>query len=226
MVMSILLLLLLHWLKMYGYPALWFTVFIAAVGTPLPISLVLLAVGAFAAHGDFNIALLIVITITASSSGDNVGYFIGKHWGSRMLLWLEQPRRLHLIPARAITQARLYFKRRGGWAIFLSRFLFSGFGGVINVLAGANLYSYQRFLLYDVTGEALGAVITLSLGYAFGVCLKAGNNLLTAFSVSTLTLFVFVLLVVHGVKTLQHPKKHLSLIQAKCKKLVTGGHIL
>ena len=61
--MSSLLPLLLHWLHEYGYAALWLTVFIAAVGVPLPISLVLLAAGAFAVRGDFNIALLIGITL-------------------------------------------------------------------------------------------------------------------------------------------------------------------
>jgi membrane protein DedA with SNARE-associated domain len=34
---------------------LWLTVFIAAVGIPLPIGLVLLAVGVFAGYGDFNL---------------------------------------------------------------------------------------------------------------------------------------------------------------------------
>ncbi len=44
--------LLLHRLHEYGYPVLWLSVFIAAVGVPLPIGLLLLAVGAFAGYGD------------------------------------------------------------------------------------------------------------------------------------------------------------------------------
>jgi hypothetical protein len=40
--MSSLLPLLLHWVHEYRYPMLWLTVFIAAVGIPLPIGLVLL----------------------------------------------------------------------------------------------------------------------------------------------------------------------------------------
>ncbi len=192
--MSSLLLLLLHWLHGYGYPVLWLIVFIAAVGLPLPTSLVLLAAGAFAAHGDFNIALLIGIAMTASSCGDNVGYFIGRHWGSRTLHWLGQPRRLHLIPARAITQSRLYFKHKGGWAIFFSHFLFSALGGVMNLLAGVDRYPYRRFLLYDLTGEMLGAVLPLSLGYTLGACWEAGGNLLGAFSGFAFTLFLAILL--------------------------------
>jgi membrane-associated protein len=208
--MNSLLPLLLHWLHEYGYPMLWLIVFFAAVGLPLPTNLVLLAAGAFAGHGDFQLALLIGITITASSCGDNAGYFIGRRWGSRTLQWVGQPGRLHLIPSRTITQSHLYFKRRGGWAIFFSRFLFSALGGVMNLLAGADRYPYRRFLLYDVTGETLGAVIPLSFGYAFGACCEAGDNLLGAFSGFAVMLFVAILLARRLVRTPQHSKETLA----------------
>ena len=97
--MSSLLSILLHELHKYGYPILWLVIFMAAVGLPLPASKTRLA-GAFAAHGDFNIALLMGITITAASCGDSVGYFIGRCWGSKTLDWLGQPRRLQLIALR------------------------------------------------------------------------------------------------------------------------------
>jgi membrane-associated protein len=219
--MSSLLPLLLHWLHEYGYPMLWLTVFIAAVGIPLPISLVLLAVGAFAGYGDFHIVLLIVITITASSCGDNVGYFIGRSWGSRTLHWLVQPRRVHVIPAHTITRSRLYFKRRGGWAIFFSRFLFSALGGVMSLLAGAERYPYSHFLLYDVTGETLGAVIPLSLGYALGACWEAGSDLLGALSGFAFFLFLVMLLVRRLVKMLPHSKEMLVAYQAVSTQKLT-----
>lgn len=208
--MSSLLPLLLHWLHEFGYPMLWLTVFIAAVGLPLPTSLLLLAAGAFAGHNDFNIALLIGITITASSCGDNVGYLIGRRWGSRTLRWLEQPGRLHVIPARTITRSRLYFKHRGGWAIFFSRFLFSALGGVMNLLAGADRYPYRHFLLYDVTGETLGGMIPLSLGYTFGACWEAGGNVLGAFSGFAFMLFLVILLVRRLIRAPLHSKGTLA----------------
>jgi len=139
-------------LHKYGYPIRWLVIFMAAVGLPLPTSLVLLAAGAFAAHGDFNIALLMGITIAAASCGDSVGYFIGRCWGSKTLDWLGKPRRLKLISARTITRSRHYFKCKSGWAIFFSRFLFSALGGVMNLLAGAERYPYHGFLLYDLAG--------------------------------------------------------------------------
>jgi membrane-associated protein len=224
--MSSLLLLLLHWSHEYGYPMLWFTVFIAAVGIPLPISLVLLAVGAFAGYGDFHMVLLIVITITASSCGDNVGYFIGRSWGSRTLQWLIQPRRVHVIPAHTITRSRLYFKRRGGWAIFFSRFLFSALGGVMSLLAGAERYPYRHFLLYDVAGETLGAVIPLLLGYTLGACWEAGGNLLGALSGFALILFLVMLLVKRLVKTLPQSKETRVVYQAVSTQKLIGDTTL
>ena len=199
--------LLLHRLHEYGYPVLWLSVFIAAVGVPLPIGLLLLAVGAFAGYGDFNIVLLIGITITASSCGDNLGYFIGRRWGSRTLNWLVQPRHVHPISSHTLTKVRLYFKRRGGWAIFFSRFVFSALGSMMNLTAGAERYPYRRFLLYDVTGESLGAVIPLSLGYALGACWEAGGNLLGAFAGFAFTLFLVIVLVRRTVRKLQHSKE-------------------
>ncbi len=208
--MSSLLPLLLHLLHEYGYTVLWLSVFIAAVGVPLPIGFLLLAVGAFAGYGDFNIALVIGITIAASSCGDNVGYFIGRRWGRRTLNWLVQPRCLHPISSRTITIARLYFKRRGGWAIFFSRFLFSALGSMMNLTAGAERYPYRSFLLYDVTGETLGAVISLSLGYVFGACWEAGSNMLGAFSGFAFALFLVILLARRLVRTLLLSKETLA----------------
>ena len=165
--MSVFLSSLLSVMQTYGYPALWVSIFIAAVGLPLPVSLVLLAAGAFAALGDFNIILLTLISISASVAGDNVGYVVGRLWGSKVADWLEHSKlgRRFLRPD-SVARSRLYFKKRGGWAVFFSRFLVAALGGVVNLLAGTELYPYPYFLLFDIGGETLGALIPLLLGFA------------------------------------------------------------
>src|SRR5205085_10061731 len=90
--MSVFLSNLLNFFLTYGYLALWVSVFIGSVGAPLPIGLALLALGAFAALGDFSIFILALITITASVCGNNVGYLIGRKWGSKALDWFERSR--------------------------------------------------------------------------------------------------------------------------------------
>lgn len=199
--MSNLLSLLLTFLQTYGYIALWITVFVAAVGIPIPITLLLLAAGAFAALGDFNLALLFVISFSALICGDNTGYWIGRIWGSRALNWIERSKRWNrLIPPQRIVQSRQYFRLRGGWAIFLSRFLFSALGGIINLLSGSELYPYRYFLLFDSSGEALGAIIPLMLGYVFGASWEAVGDVLGYSSFLILSLLIVIILVSRLIK--------------------------
>ena len=164
------------------------SIFVASVGVPLPIGLVLLASGAFAALGDFDLVLLIVIASTASVAGDSVGYWIGRRIGHNILLWLKQERSFSLISPQAVTRSQIYFQRRGGWAIFLSRFLFSGLGGVINLLSGAEVYPYRRFLLYDACGEVIGAILPLTLGFIFGASWEEVGDISATVSLFILTL--------------------------------------
>ncbi len=197
---------LINWLQQYGYPALWLSTFIAAIGAPLPISFVLLAAGAFSALGDFNLVLLALIAISASIGGDTVGYFIGRRVGGQLLDKLERQQKFHLISPRTIAHSRVYFIKRGGWAVFLSRFLFPAFGGVINLLAGAEIYPYRRFLPLDVCGEALGALIPLALGYTFGASWDAVGDILTAISGFVTAVLITTYLTVRLVRMLQRMK--------------------
>lgn len=199
--MSNLLSLLLTFLQSYGYLALWITVYIAAVGIPIPITLLLLAAGAFAALGDFNLVLLFIISYSALICGDNTGYWIGRFWGSKALNWIESSDRWNrLIPPQRIAQSRQYFRLRGGWAIFLSRFLFSALGGIINLLSGSELYPYRYFLLFDSSGEALGASIPLLLGYVFGASWEAVGDVLGYSSFLMMSLLIVFILVSRLVK--------------------------
>lgn len=183
-------------LQEYGYPILWLSIFIGAVGIPLPNTLVLLAVGAFAALGDFQFILLFVVALSAFVAGDNVSYWLGRRWGSRVLRWMEG----RLIRAQTLERSRVYFDRLGGWAIFSSRFLVSALGGAINLLAGAQLYPYRRFLVYDIAGEAVGTVLLLTLGYVFGASWDAVGDVLGSFSFFIVALLVALVL---GYQTLR-----------------------
>ena len=188
--MSTFLPILISWIQQFGYPALWLSIFVAAVGIPLPISLILLAAGAFAALGDFNVFLLGGIALTASVCGDSVGYLIGHHIGTRVFAWLERPHRFNLISSQTLEKSHRYFNKRGGWAIFLSRFIVSALGGTINLLAGAEMYPYRLFLLFDVSGEACGAIIFIALGYTFGVSWEAIGDIIGTTSLLILALLV------------------------------------
>lgn len=181
---------LITWMQQYGYPVLGLTIFVAAIGIPLPISFMLLAAGAFAALGDFNVFLLGVIAVMASTSGDQIGYLLGRSVGTRILAWLGRPRRFNPISQQTLEHAHVYFTKSGGLAIFLSRFIVSALGGSINLLSGAEVYPYHRFLLYDISGEVCAAIIPLTLGYIFGASWEAVGDVLGMISLLIVGLLV------------------------------------
>jgi membrane-associated protein len=215
---------LITYLQSYGYPVLGLIVYVSSVGAPLPTSLILLAAGAFATLGDFNIVVLVVISLLASVCGDSTGYFIGHRWGSKVLKWLEQPQRRKLISATIITQSRKSFNRHGAWAIFLSRFLFSALGGITNLIAGAECYPFRRFLPFDISGNVLGAVIPLTLGYIFGVSWEAVGDILGAFSGFAFMLLVVIFLAILLVRSLQRSKEE-TIINNKVADKATSGRL-
>ena len=186
---------LLDFLQAYGYPILWLYAFVAAFGVPLPVSLVLLAAGAFSAQGDFNVVLLAVIATSASVAGDCAGYVVGRLWGSKVMDWLPRSRfGGRFIKPHTVERSRLYFQRRGGWAVFLTRFLLTALGSVTNLVAGTELFPFRSFMFCDFSGEALGAIIPLALGFVFTASWEAVGDILGAVSLFALGLLCVVVL--------------------------------
>ncbi len=199
-------------LQQYGYPALWLIIFVAAAGAPIPASLLLFASGAFSALGDFNIFILFPVVWSAAVMGDNLGYLLGRRVGTVLVAWLERQKRFRWIMLSALPQSQTYFRKAGGWAIFMTRVLFSALGGTINLVAGLEQYPYRNFLLWDVIGEALGAIIPLSLGYAFAATWEEIAGLCGAFSgllFALLAAIVFSVLLMRKIRQ----RRHVSAVQ-------------
>ncbi|GER87407.1 hypothetical protein KDW_15690 [Dictyobacter vulcani] len=204
--MSTLVTLMLGWLQIYGYPVLWLCICIAAMGAPLPIGLLLLASGAFAALGDFNLGILFITALSASVCGDGLGYLTGRKVGTRILTWLSQTRRIRFLSPKVLARSQEYFQRRGIWAVFLSRCVVPALGGTINILAGAEGYPYRKFVVADVIGEALGIGPALILGFIFGASWEDVGEVLTTISTLTILLLIAGYLIVLLMRTLKRMK--------------------
>jgi membrane-associated protein len=226
----------------YGYPALWFIVFIAAIGAPISGNLLLYAAGAFAAFGDFNIFIVFFVAVSAAVMGDNVGYFIGWKVGPPLLLWLERQRRWRFITPRSLERGRVFFRRRAGWAIFITRFLIVVLGGPVNWLAGIERYHYRSFLFWDIAGQILGAIIPLAIGYSFAESWSEAESIfgaLSGFLLAFLTALMIFIWVLHKVRSYKeqgeeeqktHDKQEASEADARPTILILiarcgGGHL-
>jgi membrane-associated protein len=150
-------------LLLYGLPVLFILTLVAAVGAPLPTSLLLIAAGAFAEDGQLNYWAVVGVATTAAVFGDHIGYGLGRWGGRRYVLrmssWLGGEQR--------IDQAEVVAARYGGIGVFLSRWLLSALGPVVNLTSGIARYDLRRFSFYDISGELVWVVSYTTIGRLF-----------------------------------------------------------
>ena len=147
----------------YGAPALFGIVTIAAIGVPLPITLLLIVAGSMISQGAMNLWWAIGAAGAGSVLGDQAGYAIGR-WGglavvTRLAGLLGRHASLPAMEAKA--------KAWGGPGIFLTRWLLTPLGPWINLVSGTARYPWHRFLFWDILGEITGAAVYISLGWFF-----------------------------------------------------------
>ncbi len=150
-------------LTRYGSPALFAVVAVAAVGVPLPVTLLLIITGSLVAQEAMNVWAAIAIAAAGSVAGDQLGFAIGR-WGGKALVarfsaMLGSAERIKKLEARA--------RRWGGAGVFFSRWLVTPLGPWINLASGAAEYSWLQFTLWDFLGESLGAALYIWLGRIF-----------------------------------------------------------
>jgi membrane-associated protein len=147
----------------YGSPALFVVVAIAAIGVPLPVTLLLIVTGSLVAQGAMDLWPAIAMASVGSVAGDQIGYAVGR-WGGKALVarfgaLLGHAERLRQLDAKA--------KDWGGAGVFFSRWLVTALGPWINLASGAAGYSWLRFTLWDFLGESFGAALYICLGLVF-----------------------------------------------------------
>jgi membrane-associated protein len=147
----------------YGPPALFGIVAIAAIGVPLPITLLLIVAGSMISQGAMSLWWTIGAAGAGSVLGDVAGYAIGR-WGGPALIT-----RLSGLFGRHASLEAMEGKARawGGPGIFITRWLLSPLGPWINLASGTARYPWQRFLFWDILGEITGAAVYISLGRLF-----------------------------------------------------------
>lgn len=135
----------------------------AALGVPLPASLLVLAAGALTRGSAPTLAPLILYCVAAAVAGDTLGYWLGRRGDARDLVGRG---RLFRRAGPALAQAEVLFRRRGGMAVLLSRCLVTPLGPVVNLVAGLERYPLRRFVTFALAGEGLWVATYAGLGYA------------------------------------------------------------
>ncbi len=136
----------------------------ASFGFPLPATALLMAAGAFAAQWYLEIESILLWGIISSMLWDILAYGLSYRYGRRFLIRIGFGPMLHSSKFGTI---EWLFRRYTNTSLFVSRFLLTNLGPVINVLAWLSKTSPKKFLLFDFLGEFLYVLIFSGLGYIF-----------------------------------------------------------
>jgi len=114
------------------------------------------------AVGSFTEAVILTVTVIVGALiGESVGFWLGRWLGprirhSRVGRWLGEDN---------WTRAELYLRRRGGPAIFLSRFL-PVLHSLVPLTVGMSGFAYRRFLAWTAPACAVWAIAYVGVGAA------------------------------------------------------------
>jgi membrane protein DedA with SNARE-associated domain len=152
-----------HLLLDYGLVLLFLLVAGESAGIPLPGETALIT-AAVLAHHHYKIEWVIVIAAAGAIVGDNLGYWLGRLGGRRLLERFQLTRRY---AERALPPAERFFKRHGGKTVFLGRFV--AFLRITAAwLAGISRMHWWQFFAWNALGGIVWATGTGLLAYWAG----------------------------------------------------------
>ena len=157
----------------HGSTLLGAALFLAAFGVPLPVTMLLMAAGAFARQGVFPAEGAVLASIAGAVAGDACSYLLGR-LGLRLV-----PQAL--LAGQGWQRAHALFARWGGWSVFVTRFLLTPVALPVNLLAGSTGYAWGRFMAAVVAGEVIWVLLFGGIGHFFAGQWEALSRLVADF---------------------------------------------
>jgi len=191
-----------HLLSTYGYWAVLIFVAIESTGIPFPGETMLLAAAIYAGT-THHLALPIVIAAAAVGAilGDNLGFWVGREGGYRLLRRYGKYIRLD---ERKLKLGQYLFKQHGAKVVFFGRFV-AVLRAWAAFLAGTNRMPWGRFLVFNAAGGILWAIL-----YGIGGYLLGNNVHRLTGPVGIAFVVVAALLIIAGLVYLRRNEKRLE----------------
>jgi membrane protein DedA with SNARE-associated domain len=178
----------------HGLFLLFVLIAMESAGVPLPGETALIAAAILAERGHYSIVWVIVVAAAAAIIGDNIGYWIGRAGGRKLL---ERWGPIRRYAEKALPPGERFFEKHGGKTVFIGRFV-----AVLRVtaawLAGITHMSWWRFIVWNAAGGIVWATGVGLLAFYFG---KAAADALSRYGFGgAAVVIVFVGLVFFGMR--------------------------
>lgn len=200
-----------HLVQAYGYWAVFLAVGLESVGVPIPGETTLIAAALFAGSTHrLSLVYLVIVAAVAAVAGDNLGYLIGRGGGYRLLR--RYGHRVHVDEAK-LKVGRYLFERHGGSVVFVGRFV-TVLRTYAAFLAGTNMMSWRRFLVYNAAGGILWAALVGTGAYLLGA---AAHQVGTVVTIAGCVLVVVVIaaVIIYG-------RRHMQRLVRKAEEAYPG----
>ena len=151
-----------HIIDSWGYVAILVIVVLGNVGLPVPEETVLTIGGYLAWQGQLRFPVVVLVGVVSAMAGDNLGYWLGRRHGQRMLARLKA-----MAPGR-VERMQRFVLDHGALSVFVARFV-TGLRFMAGPLAGSTGLSPSRFFIANLLGAVIYAPIVVGVGYAVGL---------------------------------------------------------
>jgi membrane protein DedA with SNARE-associated domain len=133
-------------------------------GLPLPGETALIACSVLASQGVLSIVAVIAVAIAAAIIGDNLGYWVARKGGRRLL---DRSRLTRRYAQQHLPRGERFFTKHGGKAVFFGRFV-----AVLRVTAawtaGLARMGWWRFFAWNAAGGIVWATSVGLVAYYLG----------------------------------------------------------
>jgi membrane protein DedA with SNARE-associated domain len=150
-------------IEQFTYLGIFLVLFLGGVGAPIPEELPILAAGALAREGIIRWWIALPVCVFGVLSGDVVLYWVGHHWGVRILEWRVVRR---VLSREREERLKAAYRRHGVKIVFTARHVM-GLRAAAFLTAGISHVPFWKFLAVDAGASLLGVPAGFGLAYFF-----------------------------------------------------------
>jgi membrane protein DedA with SNARE-associated domain len=158
-----------QFLEEFTYLGVFLVLFAAGLGVPIPEELPIMASGVLAHEGVVRWWLMLPVCVLGVLAGDVVLYWVGRHWGERVLAW----RAVRYVLSREREEAlKTAYRRHGVKIVFTARHVM-GLRAAAFLTAGIARVPFGKFLAVDAAAAMVGVPVSFGLAFLFTDQLEA-----------------------------------------------------